>query len=360
METIIKHYLKTVPFPFLDKNGNICANKEQIIPIQCKSCLRQCKFYFKGDDPEKIRICPNGFNVYKAQFKSQYLAIIGILIKGKHGKLPRKAKKNASSHMIDIEELTTIEAEINNLLNEIEEYKEFCVKDSLAVYHDITPTISLIFRSLESIIEKEPGFNFEDKVENADSEIRTLYHAINLLDNRLKMMPLISNPEAARYGQVSKCSPYKIFDKIRRIFNDSASKKGITIDLRSDSYITLEPLVYDSFLTIPFVLVENAIKYSKNNGTIYINLKQRGNEVIVKVTSYGPVVTVENQEKIFEKGFKDPNAKKFASQGSGIGLYLANIVASAHNLEISYQRNNIKIEKGIEMGSNTFSFQLTV
>lgn len=360
MEAIIRHYLKTVPFPFLDKNGNICANNEDIIPIQCKTCLRLCRFYFKGDDLKKVKICPNGFNVYKAEFKNQNLPIIGILIKGKHGKLPRKTKKKIGHRLIDMEELSALETEINSLLRSIEEYKEFWVKDSLAIYHDITPTISLIFRSLEAIIENENGDNFDEKVENADLEVRTLYHAINLLDNRLKMMPLISNPDAAKYGQVYKCSPYKIFDKIRRIFNDSASKKGVTLDLKSDSYINLEPLVYDSFLTIPFVLIENAIKYSKNGGTVHINLKQRGKKVIVGVTSYGPVVTSDKQERIFEKGFKDPNAKKFASQGSGIGLYLANIVANAHNIEISYKKDSIKVEKGIEMGSNTFSFQLNV
>ena len=137
-------------------------------------------------------------------------------------------------------------------------------------------------------------------------------------------------------------------------------KRGIILDLQSTSYITSEPRVYDSFITIPFVLVENAIKYSVNNGTVHINLKQKGRSVLISVTSYGPVVTTENHERIFEKGFKDPNAKKFASQGSGVGLYLANLVANAHNFEISYRKGNIKIENGIEIGSNTFSFQLDV
>jgi K+-sensing histidine kinase KdpD len=281
-----------------------------------------------------------------------------LLVKGQHIKLPRKDKKRHNNQIINLNELTDWEAEITQLLNDIEEYKESCVKDSIAVYHDITPTISLIFRTLESLIADVPGANFDEKVDNSDIKHRTLYHAINLLDNRLKMMPLISNPEAAKFGLVSRCSPYKIFDKVRRLFNDSANKRGITLDLQSSTYITSEPQVYDSFITIPFVLVENAIKYSVNNGTVHILLRQKGKNVLVSVTSFGPVVTTENHEKIFEKGFKDPNAKKFASQGSGIGLYLANLVANAHNFEIFYKKGSTKIEKGIEIGSNTFSFQL--
>jgi light-regulated signal transduction histidine kinase (bacteriophytochrome) len=358
MENIIKHFLKTIPYPYLDRKGKIVARKNVLVPIQCLSCLGYCSRYFKNEETEKLQTCPNGFNVYKAEFNDYSLILAGLYIKVKHSKLPRKKKKSLENQIIELKELEDWESEITSLLNDIEEYKESCVKDSIAVYHDITPTISLIFRTLEAMITDVPGSNFDEKVENSDERHRTLYHAINLLDNRLKMMPLISNPEAAKFGQVTKCSPYKLFDKVCRLFNDTANKKGITLDLQSSGYITIEPLVYDSFITIPFVLVENAIKYSVNKGKVHINLKQKGKSVTVNVTSYGPTVTTEQYEKIFEKGFKDLNAKKFASQGSGIGLYLANLVANAHNFEITYRKGNVKTEKNIELGSNTFSFEL--
>lgn len=358
MDNIIKKYLKSAPFPFIDGKGSIVAKHEDQIPVQCKTCIKLCKKYFEKDPNDKIKTCPNGFNIYNVKLKDHNLVLVGLLIKGFHEKLPRKIKKKNNYNIIDLTDILGWEKEASDFIKIIEEYKDSCVKDSVAVYHDITPTISLIFRTLESLIADVPGSTFDEKVDNSDVKHRTLYHAINLLDNRLKMMPLISNPEAVKFGRLSKCSPYKLFDKVRRLFQDFASKKGVTLDLQSSSQITIEPLVYDSFITIPFVLLENAVKYSVNNGTVHINLKQRGNSVIISVTSYGPVVTSEDLSKIFDKGFKDPNAKKFASQGSGIGLYLANLVADAHNLEILYRKGNTKTEKGIELGSNTFTFQL--
>jgi hypothetical protein len=360
MDNIIKSYIKTSPFPYIDARGNIYSVDRDLIPVQCHTCTKPCRKYFDKDPNEKIKNCPLGYNVFNAKFKKHNLVFVGLLIKGFHEKIPRKDKKKTSNKIISLESLLRWENETSTFLKSIEDYKDSCVKDSLAVYHDITPTISLIFRTLEALISDVPGATFDEKVDNSDIKHRTLYHAINLLDNRLKMMPLISNPDAAKFGQVSKCSPFKLFDKLRRLFQDTANKKGVILDLQSSSYITLEPLVYDSFITIPFVLVENAIKYSVNNGTVHIHLKQKGNTVIITVTSFGPIVTAEDADIIFEKGYKDPNAKKFASQGSGIGLYLATIVAKAHNLEISYKKGNTKIEKGIEMGSNTFSFQLAV
>jgi light-regulated signal transduction histidine kinase (bacteriophytochrome) len=360
MEKIINYLMKTMPYPYLDRKGKITSRKNVSIPIQCTTCLRYCNNFFVNDESEKLKTCLNGFNVYKAEFNNYELILAGLLLKGKHGKLPRKKKKANENVIIELKDLEDWESDTTSLLKDIEEYKEFCVKESIAVYHDITPTISLIFRTLEAMIADVQGNTFDEKVDNSDEKHKTLYHAINLLDNRLKMMPLISNPEAAKFGQLTRCSPYKLFDKVCRLFNEPANTKGITIDLQSSGYkyITVEPLVYDSFITIPFVLVENAIKYSVIKGKVHIKFTQKGNSVTVSVTSFGPTVTTEDSNRIFEKGFKDPNAKKFASQGSGIGLYLANLVAVAHNFEILYRKGNIKMEKDIELGSNTFSFEL--
>ena len=147
MESIIKHFIKTSPFPFIDSKGKIFSKNERLAPIQCQTCTKPCRTYFMEEVTEKLKICPKGFNVYNAEFKDYKLTLVGLLVRGQHGKLPRK-KKRSESQIINLIELTNWREEITQLLNDIEESKESCVKDSLAVYHDITPTISLIFEHL--------------------------------------------------------------------------------------------------------------------------------------------------------------------------------------------------------------------
>ncbi|MBU1012846.1 MAG: ATP-binding protein [Bacteroidetes bacterium] len=277
------------------------------------------------------------------------------------GKLPRKQKKNLNGLFIDISELENWEIRTQELINEITQFTDQKIQDNFSLFHDIIPTISLIFRTLESLINKVDGDTFEKKVENADYKLRTLYHAIDLLENRLKIMPLIGNPESAKFGQVTKCYPYKMFDKVCRLFTETANRKNVKLNLHSDDYVTAESMVYDSFMTLPFLLIENAIKYSKNNNTVDIYIQQINETIKITVSSFGPIVKKENIHKIFEKGFKDPNAQKFSSKGSGIGLYLADIVAKAHNIIISYKcKNEGIIENEIEMGTNKFSIILNL
>ncbi|MCD4697508.1 MAG: ATP-binding protein, partial [Bacteroidales bacterium] len=105
--------------------------------------------------------------------------------------------------------------------------------------------------------------------------------------------------------------------------------------------------------------IENAIKYSEKNNDIDIYFHQNHKAVEISVSSYGPIVSEDNIHKIYNKGFKDPNAQKFSSKGSGIGLYLADIVAKAHNIEIQYSNKNKELKKNnIEMGINKFSIIL--
>jgi signal transduction histidine kinase len=63
----------------------------------------------------------------------------------------------------------------------------------------------------------------------------------------------------------------------------------------------------------------------------------------------------------FEKGYRGEWSKKIHHEGLGIGLYIAKIVAEAHNLEIKvrslpkhYQR------EGIPMHANIFSIKLLI
>jgi K+-sensing histidine kinase KdpD len=357
MEIILDKIKDLIPYPYIDDKGNSHDGCLKNIPKQCLSCNMAC--FIKNEEQSQISTCSKGFNFYKADLKDIKVTIFGITIKGHQAKLPRKQKKEFNELLVSIDDIKRWETKTNSLIEEIINYKDRKVKDNFALLHDIVPTISLIFRSVESLINKTNGSSFEEKVENSEYNLKTLYHAIDLLDNRLKIMPLIGNPESAKFGQVTKCSPYKIFDKVVRLYRETANRKNLRINLHSDKYITHEPHVYDSFMTLPFLLIENAIKYSKKNGVVDIFLKQNKDSVYISISSFGPIVKSENIDKIFNKGFKDPNAQKFSSKGSGIGLYLVDIVAKAHNINIDYKiKGDVTIENDIEMGNNIFVMEL--
>lgn len=97
-------------------------------------------------------------------------------------------------------------------------------------------------------------------------------------------------------------------------------------------------------------MIDNAIYYSKPNSTIEVKLKKSKNfaEFTVKDTGIG--VPKEDQEKLFSKFFRAPNARTRRPDGTGVGLFLSKKVVVGHKGEIIF-----KSEEG---KGSTFGFKL--
>lgn len=82
-----------------------------------------------------------------------------------------------------------------------------------------------------------------------------------------------------------------------------------------------------------FNLIDNAIKYSKTNGTIKIYLKQEEKNVIVSITDNGEGMNEEVIKHIFEKFYQKDSARK--NEGNGLGLALVKRIINICKGEIT-------------------------
>lgn len=87
-------------------------------------------------------------------------------------------------------------------------------------------------------------------------------------------------------------------------------------------------------------LLENAIKYSNLHGKIFITLKQMGDMAQVSVKDTGIGISEEGKKKIFEKFYRDPEAKKREAVGSGIGLFTSKQIVDKHGGEIWFENKD--------------------
>lgn len=76
--------------------------------------------------------------------------------------------------------------------------------------------------------------------------------------------------------------------------------------------------------------VDNAIYYSPANSTIVINLERVNEEAAMTVVDTGIGVPKDEQSRLFNKFFRAQNARKQRPDGTGVGLFLARRVISAH------------------------------
>ena len=123
-----------------------------------------------------------------------------------------------------------------------------------------------------------------------------------------------------------------MFDKVSSILNISneyKSSRKRTIKLSGKSTKKVE--AFNSIVIIAHALLQNAIKYSHQEN-IDVELEDIEEGIEIRVTSIGPHIKIEDQDKIFQKGYRCDIAKRLHSDGMGIGLYIAQRIAQAHRV----------------------------
>lgn len=90
-------------------------------------------------------------------------------------------------------------------------------------------------------------------------------------------------------------------------------------------------------------LIENAIKYSSLNGTVRVSSIEEDTFVSFAIQDSGIGIPDDQQDQIFSKFFRAPNALKTQTVGSGLGLFIAKEIVKRHGGKIWFES---KVGKG--------------
>lgn len=85
-------------------------------------------------------------------------------------------------------------------------------------------------------------------------------------------------------------------------------------------------------------LIENAIKYTPEDGSIKVSSREVDDRVLVMVEDTGPGISAEEQLRVFEKFYRGEHGKS-QSKGSGLGLYLVKYFVELHDGKIFIESN---------------------
>jgi len=82
-------------------------------------------------------------------------------------------------------------------------------------------------------------------------------------------------------------------------------------------------------------LLDNAVKFSPDNGTIELQIDESDSTLSVSITNSGGEIAPEHQKRIFNKFYQADESH--ASEGNGIGLAIVKRVAELHGGEATVQ-----------------------
>ena len=89
-------------------------------------------------------------------------------------------------------------------------------------------------------------------------------------------------------------------------------------------------------------LVENAIKYNKDEGWVHVSLNVDHKYFYVKVEDSGIGIPEESQEHIFERFYRVDKSHSRQTGGTGLGLSIVKHGATLHHAQI-----NVESEQGV-------------
>lgn len=241
------------------------------------------------------------------------------------------------------------------------------IKGAVMVFHDITE-----LRRLENVRK--------DFVANVSHEIRTPVtnikgYAETLLDGALedkehaKEFLNIISEDSNRLTQLvddlldlSKIEsgnlkfdmrPFDIIQLINRIVIGMTKQKNQQ-DIAIHTNMSDAPLNVKgdekAIAQVMLNLIDNAIKYNRNNGSVTINVLNAENKVKVEVVDSGIGIPDRDLPRIFERFYRVDKARSRQLGGTGLGLSIAKHIIQAH-------QSSLNVSSELGRGS-TFFFSL--
>jgi len=173
-----------------------------------------------------------------------------------------------------------------------------------------------------------------------------LYHMQNGLDNADRMVRIVNDLlKTTRVSQPRYAYDYKkaqvvdVVKKVAKQYEQNATAKNITyiLDLPKKPLPKAE-IDVDKFELAVSNLIDNAIKYSRENTNVWVRLVEIDKtffQVIVKDEGVG--IPKDQQDQIFKKFFRGKNVVQLDTLGSGLGLSMVKDIVDSHEGDIKFE-----------------------
>ena len=148
--------------------------------------------------------------------------------------------------------------------------------------------------------------------------------------------------EMSNLQQVARNERIQLAPMIEEIFTDLAplsDKRGVTLTAEGDGIMTgSDALIY----RLIFNLTENAVKYNRQGGSVWVSVTQEPEKLLLRVSDTGCGIPEEYQRSIFQPFFRVDKSRSREYGGAGLGLSLVWEIADLHGGSVWVEESSDK------------------
>ena len=194
------------------------------------------------------------------------------------------------------------------------------------VSHELRTPLSILRGYIEMLLDN-PKTSREELARVLAIMERHSKRLGRLVDDLLSLARLESSNASL---ELSAVRIEDLFNNVIRDWKEKLTAKNlkVIVDLPPDAptfrgdETRLQEVLYN--------LLENAVKYSRENGQIHLRAAKRGSELVLSVTDNGLGISKDDLPRIFERFYRADKARSRELGGTGLGLAIVKHIAQLH------------------------------
>jgi two-component system phosphate regulon sensor histidine kinase PhoR len=193
--------------------------------------------------------------------------------------------------------------------------------------HELKTPISVLRGIVETLLEEEEDQRKRHFLEKA---LRRIEQMQNLVEDLLTLTKLESGRERLNLSE------FKLRELVEEVY-DSLEQEFVKREVSFENLVSEDFKIFadrQKFFLLLRNLIDNAVKYNKRGGKVWVRAKKEGNKQILEVEDTGIGIPPEHVPFIFERFYRVDKGRSREMGGTGLGLSIVKHIVFLHGGEI--------------------------
>ena len=244
------------------------------------------------------------------------------------------------------DELDILSQTINRMLDQIEQLVHGISNVSNSIAHDLRTPLAELRSRLEELSLTRPAVDVT--FAELEAALADVDRVISIFNALLRLAEIDTGMRRSGFVPVDLAH---VSTEVVEFYLPAAELKGVALSLRSAAPVTVagDPVLLAQAVSN---LVDNALKYTRPNGSITVDISQRGDGITeLTVADNGPGIPDAEKSRATERFFRGDASR--GSPGVGLGLSIVEAVARLHGgaLHLADNHPGLSVRLVIESGS---------
>ncbi len=198
--------------------------------------------------------------------------------------------------------------------------KEFSANVSHELKTPLTTISALSEMMSEGQVRQEDMQRFAGRIKQQSDRL------VNIVEDIIRLSAF---DEGRAEGEMERVDVGELCRGVLDSLKDKAGERGVSLRPMGEEALILwgNRRMLDEMI---FNLVDNAVKYNREGGSVTLSWERSGDECLIRVRDTGIGIPKQHQEHIFERFYRADKSRSKKTGGTGLGLSIVKHVAEYH------------------------------